>query len=251
MFRALTFRRWAIRLLLLLPLGVAGCAFMARETTVPLDTIYDIQVNSKKEILIVFLPGRGDTASHYIDNGFPAAVREKNLPVDMVSVDAHIGYYMKEILVERLAADIIQPAIVQGYKNIWLVGISMGGIGALLYAQQHPDHITGIVAIAPYLGDNKILDEVAAAGGLSDWPARPVKGMDYQRKLWIWLKGYVIDPGSRPSLHLLYGKQDHLVKGHRLLLDVLPAERVIAIDGDHKWISWKILWAELLQESPF
>ena len=89
--------------------------------------------------LLIMLPGRGDRASSFVTAGFVDIADRHQF--DVLAVDAHFGYYAERILVERLHEDIIAPAKARGYENIWLLGISMGGLGALLYAAEYPNEI--------------------------------------------------------------------------------------------------------------
>lgn len=236
-------------LLLAAVIGMAGCLFPPREIVVPVRQIADIRQAGASQALIVFLPGRGDTAEDFVSNGFFKAVRERELPWDLVSVDAHAGYYMKEILAERLDVDVIQPALDRGYKEIWLVGVSMGGLGAMIYAQNHPGKIAGIVAIAPYMGGDAIIKQVRNAGGLRHW-AGDESGGSYETRLWQWLQAYIDRPEKRPELYLMYGDRDKLSNAHNLLAGILPAEKVHVIEGGHKWVTWAKLWTGLLETSP-
>lgn len=246
-----TLRKSAITAALLLAvcITVTGCVSPSREIVIPLRQITDIDQAGVSRTLIVFLPGLGDTAEHFVESGFFKAVRERALPWDLVSVDAHLGYYTKEIIAERLDADVIQPALDRGYTNIWLVGVSMGGLGAMLYAQNYPGKITGIVAIAPYLGDNAIIKDIRHAGGLRRWAGDERDEQNFETRLWHWLKAYIDMPEQRPPLYLLYGDHDKLSNSHKLLAGVLPAEKVHVIEGRHEWATWKKLWVDLLEMS--
>jgi hypothetical protein len=42
---------------------------------------------------------------------------------DLVAVDAHLGYYYKRTIIDRLREDVLVPAKVQGYRRIVVVGI--------------------------------------------------------------------------------------------------------------------------------
>ena len=50
--------------------------------------------------------------------------------LDCVAVDATIGYYLDGSVANRLQREIIELARTLGYREIWLVGVSMGGLGA-------------------------------------------------------------------------------------------------------------------------
>src|SRR6266550_1965963 len=105
----------------------------------PLDVREYKSADQQTEELIIFLPGVGDVLEDYETNGFIEAVLKSGAPADMIVVDAHFGYYLRRIVIERLRTDVIGPArATGGYKKIWLAGISLGGFGALLYASEHP-----------------------------------------------------------------------------------------------------------------
>jgi len=49
----------------------------------------------------------------------------------------------------------------------------MGGLGALVFAEQHPSEVEGVLAIAPFLGDDDLINEIEQAGGLAKWKTTP------------------------------------------------------------------------------
>ena len=63
---------------------------------------------------------------------------------------------MRGTFLERLATDVIAPAKARGYDEIWMMGPSMGGFGSLFYARAHTTDITGVLSIAPFLGDEDL-----------------------------------------------------------------------------------------------
>jgi S-formylglutathione hydrolase FrmB len=196
--------------------------------------------------LIVFLPGIGDTAVDYERHGFIEAVKRAGWPADLVVVDAHYGYYANRTILDRLHADIFEPAKALGYQDRWLVGISLGGFGALLYASRHPMDVTGVVAMAPYLGGSAMVQEIVAAGGVTAWMPTTVDDRDYERQLWAWLKQYETREVGLPVLCLAYGERDTFVEAHRLLHAILPKEQVFVESGQHDWTTWKRLWARII-----
>jgi pimeloyl-ACP methyl ester carboxylesterase len=220
--------------------AVASCAWMY-PTAVPLHTQwYPVAAGARARTLLVLLPGRGDEGHDFADHGFVADVRASGQPVDIVAVDAHLGYYMKNVIVDRLWTDVLAPARLQGYQQIWIVGISMGGLGALAVARQHADTIDRVILLAPYLGPKDVLQQIEAAGGPARWTQTDPN--DLYQQLWQWLKGYR-DPGAkRPALTLGFGTSDRLAPGHRLLAQLLPSDHVLEVEGGHKWVSWRKLW---------
>ena len=138
-----------------LPFGfilLVGCA----STPTPIAEkrfIAPIQVDDKS--LLIILPGRGDTIESLEEEGFVEIFHQFYPNIDAVIIGAHLGYYKKNMIEERLIEDIILPAIESGYKKIWIMGISLGGAGALKMFEKHNDKLTGIVLIAPYSGSKK------------------------------------------------------------------------------------------------
>ncbi|HSN87180.1 MAG TPA: alpha/beta hydrolase [Thermoanaerobaculia bacterium] len=171
---------------------------------------------------MVFLPGRGDTPEHFVRNGFPEDLRRAGSRCATLGVDSHLGYFFDKTIVERLRKDVIAPARAQGFEEIWLVGISLGGLGSLLYTKEHPGEIAGTVAIAPYLGDREEFPD-----------------------LWTWLDGYHPDAGRTP-LFLAYGKRDRFAEVNGQLADRLPEDRVFRVRGRHTWATWRRAWDAFL-----
>ena len=196
--------------------------------------------------LIVLLPGIGDTAEDYERHGFIDAVRQTGWPADLVVVDAHYGYYANRTILDRLHADIFEPAKALGYQDRWLVGISLGGFGALLYASRHASDVTGVVAMAPYLGGSSMVQEIITAGGVRGWTSTASDDHDYERQLWAWLKRYGRREAGLPALCLAYGERDTFVEAHRLVQAILPAGHVFVESGQHDWRTWKKLWKSIL-----
>ncbi|QRF59987.1 alpha/beta fold hydrolase [Variovorax paradoxus] len=233
---------------------LAGCGGV-RKSTVPLATVLETQRCTRQaDTLLVMLPGVHSTPDEFEREGFVEAVRANRLAVDVMLVDAHLGYYNDRSVLERLEADVIAPARRQGYRQIWIVGISLGGFGGLLFAQTHPGELAGVVAIAPYLGERTLSTDIANAGGLAKWNGPLDSGAGIPRtpnetQLWQWLRGYAghtQTAGARPPLYLGYGLDDRFAFSHRLLAGVLPAERVVTTEGGHDWPEWRRLWQRLL-----
>lgn len=231
--------------LLLLIAGVTtllGCA-QTRPTKIPLDTLFYGTAGGNGETLIVFLPGYGSAARDFEKKGFIAAVRKRAPSIDVLSVDAHFGYYKERNLVERLRQDAIDPAMQSRYEEIWIVGTSMGGLGAVLFAREYPEVLKGIVLLSPYLGPGEIVTQIEESGGLSRWS--PSEENTVYDQLWSWLKGY--DEGfERPELIIAFGERDRLNPAHEILAAVMPSDRVFRIDGGHGWRVWKPLWDQIL-----
>jgi pimeloyl-ACP methyl ester carboxylesterase len=223
--------------MLILYLFLAGCFGMA-PTEVPLPTIDTADKTARNDTLVIMLPGRGDRADAFIREGFNKAGQQHGF--DTIAADAHFGYYMKRILLPRLHEDIVLPAHEAGYRNIWFLGISMGGFGSLLYASEYPDQVDGVILIAPFLGDEKGIDEIAASGGLDKWDPETSRMKDYEVGVWKWLRD------SDTPVVLGFGESDGMADGYRrVLTDVLAPSSVYTLEGGHKWTTWAPLWNEI------
>ena len=196
--------------------------------------------------LLVCLPGIGDEAKDFEDWGFVDLVRAHPWAADVLLVDAHYGYYADRTLLEQLHRDVILPASTSGYRSIWLAGISMGGLGALLYASHYPKDVQGVVAIAPFLGTRTLVQEIAVSGGLAQWSST-VTPSDEIQTLWRWAHSQRTDRAPMPEIVLAFGETDSFVEGHRLLATSLPQTHVLTAPGGHRWPVWRELWRTFLQ----
>ena len=196
--------------------------------------------------MLVMLPGVRDRPQDMVENGMISAVRERGVPVDVAAVDAHLGYYLERSFSERLNHDIIMPLRARGYARVWLMGISLGAMGALIYARAHSNEIEGVIVLAPFLGVQGIIAEIERAGGLSQWQPGAIASDDDERLLLAWLKAYQADNPALPKLYLGYGRDDRFAPASQLLAQRLPAARVAITRGGHDWATWMDLWRRLL-----
>lgn len=201
---------------------------------------YRFSDTERQKTVAIFLPGRGGSMLDLEHEGILAILRLHQAPVDVMSVDAGLWLYIRRTLLDRLESDIM-PKVREGqYRNVWLIGNSMGGLGSLLYARDHPGRIQGIILLAPFLGDEPILKEIAATGGLLHWMPKDTSSDNYQRDVWIFLKACLQNQaGAYPRLFLLAGRDDRFHSGHRLLASVLSENQVYWADGGHDWKAWR------------
>jgi pimeloyl-ACP methyl ester carboxylesterase len=191
--------------------------------------------------LVVLLPGRFDDADDFRKRRFPEIAREAGATFDLTAVDAHVGYYAGGRVAERLEDDVVLPARRAGYRRVWLAGISMGGLGALIYADRYPGGVDGIFLIAPYLGETEAARAVRAAGGLEAWTPPPVarEEMEFSERIWAAAREVV---EGNTSVLLAFGTDDALAPQHEVLAAALPAERVDRFPGGHAWEPWLQAW---------
>jgi pimeloyl-ACP methyl ester carboxylesterase len=201
----------------------SGC-YRPGPATVPLRTLEIANGAPDSHCLVVFLPGRGDTPEHFVRNGFPEELRRAGSRCAMIGVDAHLGYYFEKTVVDRLREDVIAPARARGVEEVWLVGISLGGLGSLLYTKERPGEIKGIVAIAPFLGE-------------------PTQDFAAFRS---WLTGYGRPAPDHPPLFLVYGTKDRFAGPNGELAALLPDDHVFRVRGRHTWATWRRGWGAFL-----
>ncbi|MGO8914982.1 MAG: alpha/beta fold hydrolase [Stellaceae bacterium] len=204
-----------------------------------------------ERILLVMLPGIGIEPEDFAARGFVHALHARGLPVDIVAACPDLDLYLDKTIAADIDTAIVAPARAAGYKRIWLFGVSLGGMGALLYARAHLASVEGIILLAPFLGTPGMVAEVVRAGGLVSWQPGEIAANDGERALLGWLKNHVAALPPRPLLYLGYARGDRFVEGHAMLADRLPAEQVLVTEGGHDWESWGRLWQQVLDKNPF
>jgi pimeloyl-ACP methyl ester carboxylesterase len=202
-------------------------------------------------VLLIMLPGAGIAAEEFVARGLVAALHAQELPVDVVVVQPDLALYLEDGVVGVLHRAVVEPAWARGYRRIWLLGISLGGMGALLYTSAHPDAVEGLVLLAPFLGTRGTMAELAKAGGLDSWSAACSAATAPELRLLTWLRNHLACKAARPALYLGYGLHDRFASEQHLLARQLPPMRVAALPGGHDWPTWTALWQALLAKSPF
>ena len=236
--------RWMGVLVLALSFAFTGCmTWFLRDTPTPIPSRAEraSTTETAADTLVIFLPGRGGSMNDFEQQGFIEIMRKAGVQADTVAVDAHLGYYFNRSVTQRLQADVILPARAKGYRRIVLVGVSLGGVGALLHERDYPGFVDGIVLLAPYLGrEGKLFGQIRAAGGPVAWAAgRDLKAGEVEEQLWTFLGQRV---QTLPPTWLFYGHSDDLAPGHQLFATLLPPLRVKSTEGVHDWPTWRTLW---------
>ena len=208
---------------------------------------------SRAPTLVVMLPGAYSRPPEFVEAGFPQTLRDAGIAADICIADSHVGYYSDRSILRRVREEIVLPARAQGYGRIWLVGISLGGFGALGYAVRHGSEIDGVLAIAPYLGPRRLTQEIAEAGGPRAWRAAgldasaPGTSDELDREIW---RAFTASPAAaaagsapRPPVYLGYGLADRFADAHSRFAELLPAANVATAPGGHDWPAWRALWS--------
>ncbi len=196
--------------------------------------------------LVVFLPTIHGKGHHFEKQGFLEAVRERGFQANLKILDVNPTIYLDGKLVESLKGEVIDPAKTEGYETIILVGISLGGHGALLYFAQNDEDVEGVVVFAPFLGGPLAARSIEKAGGLHTWKTCPALAWDYGCTIWKLMKDLASNPETRERIFLGFGEEDRFSRQNRLLGQALPSKHVFVVPGGHDWVSWKGLWIRVL-----
>ena len=193
--------------------------------------------------LLVMLPGAYSPPQEFVDEGYVSALRARRVHADVVIAGAKIDHYIEGRVLDRLHEQVIGPARARGVQQVWLLGISLGGLFAMAYAARRPEQVTGVLTLAPYLGRRTLLTEIVQAGGPAAWARgrQPLPDDLLEHEVWAW-----IARGGTPPLHLGFGSDDRFVDGHRMLAAQLPAARSFELPGGHDWPVWRALWQQWL-----
>lgn len=233
----------AVGLILLL----AGC-YPKGDAGVPIPHAL-VPAPVKATRLVVVLPGRGDDLDAMRRTGMAEAIQDGWPDADVILTGLALDYYDQGRAPQRLREEIVAPARRYGYREVWLAGASMGGMGTVMYDQAYPGEMDGLILLAPYLGEAPLLREIQAAGGLEKWePGAPVEltRENFQRELWRHLQSWRREPGRAGNVWLAYGDRDRLKSAMPLLAPALDADHVLVRDGGHDWKVWSSVTGEIL-----
>jgi pimeloyl-ACP methyl ester carboxylesterase len=248
--RATTDTTYGLLLLVLLA-ALAGCGNLG-DRRQPIPTIVQPPpVEAARAPLVVVLPGRRDDAAGMARRGVADSIQAAWPQAEVVLTGATLDYYLDGGLPRRLHDEIIAPALAGGGRELWLVGISLGGMGALVYDRAYPDQVDGIILLGPFLGGRALLDEIQAAGGIAAWQPGPVPDRldrdNALRELWRHLQGYVGDPGRGQRIWLAHGDRDRLRRAVPVIAPLLPAGQILERPGGHSWTVWRPALVEILE----
>ena len=244
--------------MLALAVVTPGCGYFmyfARSPIRPVPALAHYrEAGVRQRCLVVVVPGLGDGSGVALEHDLPRRLEGAGARCDTVALDATYRYYFGTEIADVLYADVLLPAAARGYEEIWLVGISLGGLGAVLTARAHPELVDGLVLLSPFLGLDGARDDVLAAGGLAEWhPPEPMPpalvDQNFSMFVWAWLRGHVTDRASMPETYVGWARGERLETGARLLGDVLPEGHALSVEGTHGWTSWTALFDELARRA--
>lgn len=198
-----------------------------------------------KRSLVVLFPTIGDKGSHYETQGFLDEVWERGFEASMEVLDVKPSLYLGSRIIKLVKTEVIEPAKTEGFEEFYLIGTSLGGHGALLYATTYPEDVAGLIILAPFMGGDFASEAIEEAGGLDEWQDCPFLAWNYACNVWKSLKVYVSDSENQRKVVLGFGREDKFANQCRVIADVLPPEQVFTVPGGHDWVTWKKLFAKV------
>ena len=245
--------RWLAAMVLSLQGLLAACTTVRGDVSRPIPTQF-IPAAVPAHRLMVVLPGRADDLRALRDRGVVAAIQDTWPGTDVLLAEASMAYYTQGRVTHRLHDEVVAPALARRhYTQVWMAGASLGGMGTLLYDQDWPGTLDGLVLLAPYLGEGPVPDGIRASGGLAQWRPAPQPGdsawIARQRQLWTHLQGWLHEPSQAKRVWLAVGTRDRLRPTIELLLPALPPDHVLMPAGGHAWSTWTPATRVLLERA--
>src|SRR5579871_2152024 len=115
-----------------------------------------VQPGATAATRMLFLPAAYTGPEDFVRAGFVDAVRERDLPIDLVFADVTLQHLTDRTILRRVRHELVLPARALGCQNIWICGISLGGFIGLSFAERYASEIEGLCLLAPYLGNHMI-----------------------------------------------------------------------------------------------
>ena len=191
--------------------------------------------------VLVLLPGAQMHPSDVEHAGLPALLQDSGTALDLVVPDLHLDPTGRSDAPQCLATQVLAP-LTGRYRHLWLAGISLGGLLALLHAQRQPTPLRGLCLIAPYPGSRLTTNAIARAGGLAAWQPTPTQRADPEFELWSHLRA---GRPRRPTF-IGWGHADRFADSMAMLAGQLPQSERHVVEGGHDWPAWRPLWRSAL-----
>jgi hypothetical protein len=151
-------------------------------------------------ILLVLLPGVNIRAEDFVAHDFVAMLQARADTVDLVIAEPEIDFYLDGSITRRLETMLGEEA--PRYAQLWLGGISLGALGALLVGAGGRIAVDGLLLLAPFIGVPGLIAEIAHAGGFRAWQPGPIARNDGERQVCAWLKTYIETEARRRACNL-------------------------------------------------
>lgn len=242
-------KQWINRSLMMIPLAMLGACAARGDVTKPIP-VQLVTAPQKAQRVVVMLPGRGDDLGGLQKHDTAQLIQQEWPDADVILVGLTMPFYTTGVAARRLHDEVMTPLKNRGYKQIWLAGISLGGMGALLYDHDYPGEVDGMLLLSPYLGKDDVQREIRDAGGVAAWnpgPLEQVGPQTFSRELWRTIKQWSANPARRQSVWLAYGKDEPFRAPIEMMSPLLPASHVLMLPGHHNWKLWKTSLPALLR----
>lgn len=190
---------------------------------------------------LVLLPGAQMHPSHVVQAGLPALLDASGVALDLYVPDLHIDPADGRRTLDRLTHEVLAP-LRQRYQQLWLGGISLGGLLALHQAQSDASGLHGLCLLAPYPGSRLTTNAINKAGGLDAWAPTEAQGRDPEFMVWQGLR----DGLPRLPCFMGYGEADRFADTMQPLAQRLPQACIHTVAGGHDWLAWLPLWQAFL-----
>lgn len=226
-------------ILLIITATLTGCVTIGNADQPIASILVPATQPAAEHPLVVVLPGFGADAHDMQKHDIGAAIHKTWPQADVLLTSATFAYYSRRNIVQRLDDDVITPARQKGYRQIWLAGASVGGMGVLFYEYAHPGAMTGLILLAPWLGSSDLQEKIRAAGGIRQWDPGPVPAVvnndNYQQEMWRVVKHWANDPAAAQRVWMVCGADDRMLKGDQLLATAISPTHFLVIPGSHNW----------------
>jgi hypothetical protein len=103
-------------------------------------------------------------ANEFGERGIVAAVHGRGPAADVIVARLECEPFLKGRAADALHEAVAGPALAEGYRQVWLFRIQLGGVGVLLYASRYQDHVEGLGCARAFFGAHGTIDQIATAG---------------------------------------------------------------------------------------
>ena len=230
-------------------LALGGCA-AGGDITKPIPSAF-YPAPEKAQRTVVMLPGIADDLAALQERKVASLIQAVWPDADVVLTGLTLPFYKQGEAAQRLHDEVIRRYRKAG-QPLWLAGISLGGMGVLLYDRQYPGDATGMLLMSPYLGEDGIREQIRAAGGLAQWdpgPAQAIDASNFQHELWRYIKSWQNEPPRTHSAWLAYGANEKFREPDSMIAPLFPADHVIVLPGRHNWDLWQRAFPLLLKRA--
>lgn len=222
---------------------LTGCVnFRSVEEEIPVRFVP--AASERAKLAVVFLPGRGDSMDAFVDAGFLDDLKEAGVEADAWMVDAHLGYYRSQTLDEKMRRAVFEK--IAGYEEVWVVGVSLGALGAVLLEAGESERWDHMILLGPYVGDGKGFFRRSGVADATRQAIDSAVGPEHLRLFWNWMIAYSGGGGERPELWAAWGESDRFSDYQEYLRAYIADERLITVPGGHDWQSWREAWQLVL-----